>query len=208
MYDDVGRPKNVIADDQTFRTILVVAAATVLPVGIYYRIRSQSTGEKLDRWQEGPLILFTLRPIGAATVIGLFAYMINPESMAWSSMPLPTWLRWVGVGCGVVGAPLLIWTFRSLGGNLTDTVVTRREHTLVTEGPYRWVRHPFYDAGAMLILANALIAANWFLLAGGILTCSLLVLRTRREEERLLARFGDAYRAYAARTGRFLPKIG
>ncbi len=196
-----------MADEQTFRTILVVAWVTVLPIGIYYRVRSQLTGESLDRWQEGRFILFTLRPIGIVTLLGVLAYLINPAWMAWSAMPLPAWLRWVGVGLGAAGAALLVWTFSSLGKNLTDTVVTRREHTLVTKGPYRWVRHPFYDAGAISVVANALVAANWFPLAGGSLALALLVLRTNREEERLLARFGDSYRAYVQRTGRFLPKI-
>jgi protein-S-isoprenylcysteine O-methyltransferase Ste14 len=58
------------------------------------------------------------------------------------------------------------------------------------------------------VIANALVAANWFLLAGGLVTFGLIVLRTAREEERLLARFGDAYRNYMSRTGRFLPKVG
>jgi protein-S-isoprenylcysteine O-methyltransferase Ste14 len=35
----------------------------------------------------------------------------------------------------------------------------------------------------------------------------LLVVRTRTEEEKLLARFGDAYRSYMDRTGRFLPNL-
>jgi protein-S-isoprenylcysteine O-methyltransferase Ste14 len=195
-----------MADEQLFRTILIVAAVLLFPVTIFHRIKSQSTGESLDRWQEGPLILFTLRPIGIATMLGLFAYMINPAWMAWSSMPLPVWLRWTGVAVGFLGGSLLVWTLRSIGKNLTDTVVTRRDHTLVTKGPYRWVRHPFYDAVALSVVANALVAANWFLLAGGILTLALIVLRTGREEERLVARFGDSYRDYTARTGRFLPR--
>ena len=195
-----------MADEQLFRTILIVAAVLLFPVTIFHRIKSQSTGESLDRWQEGPLILFTLRPIGIATMLGLFAYMINPAWMAWSSMPLPVWLRWTGVAVGFLGGSLLVWTLRSIGKNLTDTVVTRRDHTLVTRGPYRWVRHPFYDAVALSVVANALVAANWFLLAGGILTLALIVLRTGREEERLVARFGDSYRDYTARTGRFLPR--
>jgi protein-S-isoprenylcysteine O-methyltransferase Ste14 len=194
--------------DQTFRAILIAASLLLFPVGIYHRVKSQSTGESLDRWQEGHLILFTLRPIGIATMLGLIAYMINPEWMSWSSMRVPLWLRWVGVGLGALSGSLLVWTFRTLGKNLTDTVVTRREHTLVTTGPYRWVRHPFYDAVAVSVVANALAAANWFLLLGGILTVSLLVIRTSREEERLLARFGDSYRAFTERTGRFLPRIG
>ena len=197
-----------MADEQTFRTILIISSLVLFPVTIYHRLKSQATGESLDRWQEGRLILFTLRPIGIATMLGLIAYMVNPNWMAWSSMRLPAWFRWVGVGLGASGRVLFVWTFRNLGKNLTDTVVTRREHTLVMKGPYRFVRHPFYDAVALAVVANSLVAANWFLLAGGVLTMTLIVLRTGREEERLLARFGDSYRAYMARTGRFLPKIG
>jgi protein-S-isoprenylcysteine O-methyltransferase Ste14 len=141
-------------------------------------------------------------------MLGLLAYMINPGWMAWSSMRIPAWLRWMGIGLGVAGGTLLVWTLRNLGKNLTDTVVTRREHTLVMKGPYRFVRHPFYDAVTLAVLANALAAANWFLLLGGLLTVVLIVLRTGREEERLLARFGESYRAYMKRTGRFLPRIG
>jgi protein-S-isoprenylcysteine O-methyltransferase Ste14 len=195
-------------DEQLFRWILIISALLVFPFSIYYRVRSQASGERLDRWQEGPIILFTLRPIGIATMMGLVAYLINPAWMAWSAMPLPVPLRWAGVALGLVGGVLLVWTLRNLGRNLTDTVVTRRDHTLVMKGPYRWVRHPFYDAVAMLVVANGLAAANWFILAGGIITIALIVVRTRREEERLVSRFGDAYREYMVRTGRFLPRIG
>ncbi len=197
-----------MADEQTFRTILIIFSMMLFPVMIYHRLKSQATGERLDRWQEGRLILFTLRPIGIATMLGLLAYVINPDWMAWSSMPLPATLRWLGVGLGAISGGLLVWTLRNLGKNLTDTVVTRREHTLVLQGPYRFVRHPFYDAVALAVVANSLVAANWFLLAFGILTVALIVLRTGREEERLLARFGESYRTYMERTGRFLPKIG
>lgn len=102
---------------------------------------------------------------------------------------------------------MLFWTLRSLGSNLTDTVVTRKEHTLIMRGPYRWVRHPFYDSAALLVVASSLMAANWFVLLTGGLSLILLVLRTRTEEENLERRFGHAYQGYTAQTGRFLPKI-
>ena len=194
--------------DETFRTILIIGAVLLFPVGIYYRFKSQSQGETLDRRQEGLAILLTLRPIGLACAIGVIAFMVNPSSMAWSSLPLPNWLRWSGVGVGIAGGGLLLWTFHTLGRNLTDTVVTRKIHTLVTHGPYRWVRHPFYDSGALCILASSLLASNWFLLLTGTLALLLLVVRTRKEEENLLKRFGDDYRAYMKSTGRFWPKFG
>lgn len=194
--------------DQTFRQVLIIGAAILVPIALSYRIRSQATREKLDRWQEGAFILFTLRPIGVATMVGLLAYLIDPAWMEWSSLPLPAWVRWLGVGLGVLGGALIVWTFSNLGKNLTDTVVTRREHTLVTSGPYRWVRHPFYVAVLLTVFANALAAANWFLMVGGTLVFLLMVIRTRTEEAKLLERFGDQYRAYMARTGRFVPRVG
>ena len=193
--------------DQTFRTFLIAGFAVVFPIAVSFRIKSQATREKLDRRQEGWFILATLRPVGLLLWMGLFAYMIDPAWMAWSSLPLPVWLRWTGAGVWVIGAGLLIWTLRSLGKNLTDTVVTRKEHTLVTRGPYRWVRHPFYVCAGLLIFASSLVAANWFIFAGVAAFMLLIVVRTRTEEEKLLARFGDGYRAYMEQTGRFWPKF-
>jgi protein-S-isoprenylcysteine O-methyltransferase Ste14 len=192
--------------DRLFRFVLVAGLLLVVPAGMYYRVRSQATRERLDRWQEGRLILFPLRIAGAAGLVGLLAYVMDPAAMAWSSLPLPARLRWTGAAFGAAGGALLLWAFHTLGPNLTDTVVTRRVHTLVTRGPYRWVRHPVYDAVALATIGNALLAANWFIFLAGVASLTLLVVRTRIEEEQLRARFGDAYASYAARTGRFLPK--
>jgi protein-S-isoprenylcysteine O-methyltransferase Ste14 len=138
---------------------------------------------------------------------GLIAYIADPSLMSWSALDLPEWMRWLGAGIGVVAGVFMTWTLRNLDGNLTDTVATRREHTLVTTGPYRWIRHPFYSAVALIVLANALAAANWFLLLTGGLVFVLLAIRSRREEQNLVARFGDRYRDYMRDTGRFLPQV-
>ena len=90
-------------------------------------------------------ILATLRPLGAVFWFGVFAWMINPRWMAWSSLSLPIWSRWIGIVALFAGSTLLVWTFRTLGKNLTDTVVTRKKHTLVVHGPYQWIRHPLYN---------------------------------------------------------------
>ena len=196
-----------MSDDQTFRLILLAGFVIFAPIGVYHRIKSQSPGEKLDRRQEGLFILFTLRPLGIVGMMALVAYLINPSWITWSSVSLPAWLRWMGVGLGMIAGSLLIWTLRSLGKNLTDTVVTRNEHTLVTTGPYRWVRHPFYTSTCLAVLANSIVAANWFLFVTGALVFMLLIIRTRKEEANLIARFGDDYVKYMKKTGRFLPGI-
>jgi protein-S-isoprenylcysteine O-methyltransferase Ste14 len=195
-----------MSDDELFRLILLAGFVILMPIGIYHRLKAR-TGEKLDRRQEGLFILVTLRLAGVAGIAGLIAYLINPACMAWAAVSLPVWLRWTGVGLGLIAGLLLVWTFRSLGKNLTDTVVTRKEHRLVTTGPYRWVRHPFYTSVAFAVLANSLAAANWFLFVTGSLVFVLQAIRTRKEDENLIARFGDDYRNYMQRTGRFVPRL-
>jgi protein-S-isoprenylcysteine O-methyltransferase Ste14 len=193
--------------DQTFQIVLIASCLIVGPIVFYHRLKSLTADDKLDRRQEGLFILATLRPIALAFWLGLIAYMVNPSWMAWSGLALPAWLRWTGTGAWAAAGVLLFWTLRSLGSNLTDTVVTRKAHTLITHGPYRWVRHPFYDSAALLVVASSLMAANWFLLVTGGTVLVLLVVRTRTEEDNLAGRFGDVYRAYTAQTGRFLPRI-
>jgi protein-S-isoprenylcysteine O-methyltransferase Ste14 len=195
-----------MSQETAFRLVLGAGFLAVVGVTLQYRLKSWASKEVLDRRQEGLFILATLRPIGLLLWLSVIAYLVHPAWMAWASVPLSAGLRGAGVGVFAAGLGLLTWTLRGLGPNLTDTVVTRREHSLVTSGPYRWVRHPFYDAMALLILAFALMAANWFVLVTGAAVCILLAVRSRTEEAMLLARFGEPYAAYRQRTGRFVPQ--
>ena len=194
-------------EDQPFRGILIGICVVMFQILLYHRIQSQKTGEKLDRRQEGPLVFLTLRPIGGALLTGLFLYLADPRTMDWATLVLPASLRWAGIALTLAGTMLLIATLRSLGRNLTDTVVTRRDHTLVTGGPYRWVRHPFYVSVTLFLAGVSLAAANWFFLLFGAVVLALIGIRTRTEEAKLEERFGEAYRAYKERTGAFVPRL-
>src|SRR5947207_688473 len=96
--------------DAAVHRILVAGFAIVIPIALYFRIKSQSTREKLDRRQEGWFILATLRPVVILLWGSVIAYTINPANMAWSSVPLPDWLRWTGVGVFAAALTLLLWT--------------------------------------------------------------------------------------------------
>lgn len=192
--------------DDIARWIILSGFMVLAPVGVYHRLHAH-TGEPLDRSQEGWLILALLRPLGILFMCGIIAFMWYPPSMEWSRIALPGAVRWWGIGVGCVGGVLLIWTFRALGHNLTDTVVTRQQATLVTRGPYAWVRHPFYLSFALLVVANSIVASNWYLLLTGMGCFGLMMVRTRREESKLVERFGAEYTQYARVTGRFLPGI-
>jgi protein-S-isoprenylcysteine O-methyltransferase Ste14 len=86
--------------------------------------------------------------------------MIDPRLMAWASVLIPLWLRWSGFILIAVRGVLFVWTFQTLGKTLTDTVVTRKEHTLVTTGPYRYVRHPFYLSFLIAVIGGSIVTAT------------------------------------------------
>ena len=137
-----------------------------------------------------------------------FVYLINPAWMSWSKIGLPVPARWLGVGLGLLCVLGIYWLFSSIGSGITPTSATRQQHSLVTHGPYRWVRHPLYTVGSSFFIAFGLMADNWFVAVLGILTFILMAIRTPKEEANLVAKFGDEYRQYMTRTGRFLPKLG
>jgi len=59
-----------------------------------------------------------------------------------------------------------------------------------------------------MFIAFGIIADTWFIAALGILTFTLMAIRTPKEEALLIEKFGDEYREYMKRTGKYLPKFG
>ena len=196
-----------MSSEAQFRLALLLVMLFTMSVGGYHRWRAATSGEKISHREEGYLFATVLRLMGLCLWISTFAYLLFPARVVWAQIPLPLWLRWSGVVLGALCPILMYWTLSNLGKNLTDTVVTRTGATLITGGPYRWVRHPFYVTAALVMFAVTLISANWLIGLSSLTVLSLLAIRTPREEQMLIERFGDAYRQYIARTGRFFPRI-
>jgi protein-S-isoprenylcysteine O-methyltransferase Ste14 len=191
-----------------FRFALVAVIVLTMTVTAYHRIQAARSGERISHKEEGYVFAAVLRLAGVALWISTLGYLVVPTRFQWASMPLPTWLRWTGFVTGALCSVLMYWTLSSLGRNLTDTVVTRAMATLVTHGPYRWVRHPFYVTAALLMTSVTLLSANWLIGVSSVALLALIAIRTPKEEHLLIERFGQDYRNYMATTGRFFPKIG
>jgi len=127
------------------------------------------------------------------------------------------WLRRAAVAaCFVVGGapwprievPLALVAAGGLLHLLAKGYLVRR--TRVTrEGPYRWVRHPFYLANLLLETGLLLYAGAWFVAPVYLLLAHLAYGAAIAEEEAdLAAVHGEAWREYAARVPRLLPWRG
>ncbi len=176
-------------------------------IRLYYMRKVSESGQKISRKHEERLRMALAVSCNALGMIGSLMYVIAPQRMRWATLPLPTWSRWAGVGLGIISDPLLLWTHPALGKNWSGALEIKEQQTLVTSGPYRWVRHPMYTTLFMIGLTSLLVSANWVIggcwLGLGIVAAS----RVGHEEALMVEEFGDQYRAYMQRTGRFLPRM-
>jgi len=196
-----------------FRIIFFILFVCIIFIRIYYHRKVRQSGEssmsinKEAIAREGRLSVI-LRPVLGFFMIAVFIlYAINPMWMGWFAVPFPIWLRWIGVGLGIVNLPLLIWVQRILGNHWSTNLQLREQHTLVTSGPYRWVRHPMYTALFTFFIAGSLISANWLFILLTMVAIIGLYTRTDKEEIMMIEKFGDEYRDYLKRTGRLLPRL-
>ncbi len=115
----------------------------------------------------------------------------------------------VGVVLAFVGIDLTLYAQVAMGTAWRIGVDENERTTLVTNGPFAVVRNPIFAAMLPTAIGLALLVPNVAGLAGAVVLFVALELQTRVvEEPYLLTTHGAAYRDYAARVGRFLPRIG
>ncbi len=194
--------------EHTFRISAFAILLTAMSISFYFRIKAdKDTGEKISRKADGSIMMNFIRIGGLILWLSPFVYLINPAWMAWSKLGLPESIRWLGVGIGIVCVFGIYWLFSSIGSGITPTSATRSEHKLVTKGIYKYIRHPLYTFGSSLFIAFGMMADNWLIALLGVLAFIGMAIRTPKEEANLIEKFGDEYRDYMKRTGRFLPKL-
>ena len=106
----------------------------------------------------------------------------------------------------LAGVVILGLSFLALGKSLTAHPIPAKQGVLVTDGLYKFARHPIYTGvlalGAGMTLAGGLFPHILFFVALVI----LLNYKASFEEQLLRARY-EGYASYAVKTGRFLPKL-
>lgn len=115
---------------------------------------------------------------------------------------------WIGLALLISGSLLRRHCFRVLGDRFTFAVTVDADQQVVDRGAYRWVRHPSYTGGTIMIIGVGLALGNWVsLLILTATTIAVYAYRVKVEERALLARIGEPYRIYMTRRKRFIPFV-
>lgn len=198
-----------MTNDQTFRMAFGLLILGLIVIRSYYALKSWGLAQSkmTNQWEgKGIALMRTFAALGWLALILLFSF--QPDMLTWSSLPLPAWMRWAGAGFNVLTLGLLAWVHHTLGPNWSSNIEIRQGQTLVTNGPYRWMRHPMYSVLILWALSIFLLTASWLFGLIFVFFFVWFTWRTSVEETMLLSHFGEPYRTYMQHTGRFLPHFG
>jgi protein-S-isoprenylcysteine O-methyltransferase Ste14 len=120
--------------------------------------------------------------------------------------PMPEPFFYLGIVLMLAGIVFRQWALWVLGRFFSTTVRILSDHRMVTNGPYRVVRHPSYTGALLTLLGLGLGSRTW---AGTLIIMVLFGIvynyRISIEEKALKAEFGQEYVSYAKRTKRLIP---
>ena len=192
---------------------MLLAAKIIWCVGVIawfvirypHQRRSRRTARQRVAYRNLELALLSISSLGLGVIPAVYVFTGQPRL---ADYPLQTWQVFAGALIFLAALYLFRRTHSALGRNWSVTLEVREDHALITEGVYKYVRHPMYSAFWLWAIAQAFLLPNWVAGFAGILGFgTLYLLRVRHEEQMMRETFGDAYAEYERRTGRIVPKL-
>ena len=199
--------------ETTFRLAFIILLAALFAMRFYFMVKVRRSGGRLTPDQkaverEGGRGFFIFRVIAFFALMAFLGMYI--AGMAWIDVfmfMLPDWLRWIGFALGILSVAFMTWTQVTLDTQWSAQLQLRDDHHLITTGPYARMRHPLYTSMFGWGTALSLLTANWIFVAVSVLSIVGLIVRIPKEEQMMIETFGEEYKAYMQRTGRFFPKL-
>ena len=191
--------------DPIFSIIYVIGLVTGSTIRVWYSRKYKQDRKSIFR-NEG-IIVTLLASFWGITILLPFLTMFT-HWLDFVDYNLPIWASLMGAVTFIFALWLLRRSHTDLGRNWLIAAETRDTQKLVTDGVFRYIRHPMYAAHLLWGIAQALLITNWIAgLSSLVIFLPMYLLRVRREEKVMLAQFGDEYRAYQHRTGRIIPRF-
>jgi protein-S-isoprenylcysteine O-methyltransferase Ste14 len=204
----LSKRQDNLKEEILFRGIFLIVFLSSVTISGYHRKRARQSGEVIPRSAEGSTILLLRLVPALIMAVSFFAYVFAPGWLGWAEWRLPVIMRIGAAAVAIACLPAIQWMFVSLGNNITETVLTKGNHQLVTHGPYRWIRHPLYAFALLELFALAFLGSNWFLF---IFPCVAIIMFRfvviPKEEANLIKIFGKQYEEYQQNTGVLIPRF-
>lgn len=101
-----------------------------------------------------------------------------------------------------------IWSFKTLGEYYSQEIAVRKEHKIISAGPYKIIRHPQYLSQIFVDLAGALATLSYILFPLALIQIPFLILRAKEEEKLFKKYLSEEFESYKKQSGFMIPFIG
>lgn len=169
-----------------------------------YAVSHQEVVQDNKPKRERQLVQLVRWSVTLSSVVWLFTPLLGFAQVAnFSSI-----IQITGIHIGAASAMLFYYVHEVLSDNWSPILQIRKQHELVTEGPYKLLRHPMYTAMLLWVIANFLMSGNWLVGVIQILSLvTLLILRLPEEERMMEEAFPQQYKLYKLKTYKLVPYI-
>jgi protein-S-isoprenylcysteine O-methyltransferase len=182
-----------------------VAGFLWMALVLVWLVSALRTKRTIQRQSSASQLLYT-----AILVVGVYLIFAKGTGIPWLDRQLVLVsipIALVGLVTVLMGVVFSIWARVMLGGNWSNSVTVKEDHTLVRRGPYRIVRHPIYS-GILLGMIGSALQRGEIRSFVGIVICGLSFwLKTRAEEQFMVQRFGEEYLQYCHQVKALAPFI-
>jgi protein-S-isoprenylcysteine O-methyltransferase Ste14 len=117
-------------------------------------------------------------------------------------------IRLIGLVVYIVFSWFQVRIYKIMGENFSNEIVVLKNHKLVTKGPFRVIRHPYYFGQILSDLGVSVALLSYIVFPLVIIEIPLLIMRSFREEKLLAKHFKDEFDSYKKKTGFIIPFIG
>jgi protein-S-isoprenylcysteine O-methyltransferase Ste14 len=199
--------------------VLLLPLLALMPVSISYwtmyrKKEKYGSGKQRIGYKKAFLALvavgyFGIWPlwVGGIVLLCLERYSATLASLTFS-FPLAPLVQAVGLVVLYVGSLLFTWAVGSAGRYLRpSTSGVQSDHRLVQDGPLGIVRHPYYVSYVLILVGLSLALTMLWPLLLALCVVAGMGPTADAEEAQLAALFGEEYRQYQRRVGRFFPKL-
>jgi len=193
-------------DEETLLRLLIIGIYAVFAaVRIKYRIPAAK--RERNKYEPSRFALGMLSVGIVAYFVTLILYILYIPIILTFTILFPSIIRWIGVLVAAIFVPILYWTHSTLDKQFSADLSIKKDHDLIEVGPYRKVRHPMYTVFIVFTIAIALITSNLLCVVFSLIISISFPSIAKSEELMLIDAFGDKYRSYMTRTGRFFPPL-
>jgi len=117
-------------------------------------------------------------------------------------------IRYIGLAVYLVFSWILVWSFKSLGENYSQDIMIKKNHELVTKGPFKVIRHPQYICQILLDLGATAATLGYVVGFLALIEIPIYIMRASLEDKLLYKYFAERFSEYKKKSGFMIPFIG